>query len=98
MDAVIIDAVRTPIGALGGALAAVRPDDLAALTLRTLLERTGLDPADGVGIPGAKLRAALEGVIPILVDEKIAKAGSAPAKALAELIDAAPATTALGAK
>jgi len=45
MDAVIIDAVRTPIGALGGALAAVRPDDLAALTLRTLLERTGLDPA-----------------------------------------------------
>jgi acetyl-CoA acetyltransferase len=45
MDAVIIDAVRTPIGALGGALAAVRPDDLAAFTLRTLLERTGLDPA-----------------------------------------------------
>jgi len=45
MDAVIIDAVRTPIGALGGALAAVRPDDLAALTLRTILERTGLDPA-----------------------------------------------------
>jgi 3-oxoadipyl-CoA thiolase len=45
MDAVIIDAIRTPIGALGGALAAVRPDDLAALTLRTLLERTGIDPA-----------------------------------------------------
>jgi len=45
MDAVIIDAVRTPIGALGGALAAVRPDDLAALPLRTILERTGLDPA-----------------------------------------------------
>ena len=45
MDAVIIDAIRTPIGALGGSLAAVRPDDLAALTLRTLLERTGIDPA-----------------------------------------------------
>lgn len=45
MDAVIIDAIRTPIGALGGALAAVRPDDLAALTLRTVLERTGIDPA-----------------------------------------------------
>ncbi len=44
-EAVIIDAIRTPIGALGGALAPVRPDDLAALVLKTLLERTGLDPA-----------------------------------------------------
>lgn len=44
-DAVIIDAVRTPIGALGGALAAVRPDDLGALALKALIERTGLDPA-----------------------------------------------------
>ncbi|MCB9134030.1 MAG: acetyl-CoA C-acetyltransferase [Anaerolineales bacterium] len=43
--AVIVDAVRTPIGALGGALAKVRPDDLGALVLRALLERTGLDPA-----------------------------------------------------
>lgn len=45
VDAVIIDAVRTPIGALGGALAAVRPDDLGALALKALIERTGLDPA-----------------------------------------------------
>lgn len=44
-DVVIIDAVRTPIGALGGALSAVRPDDLAALVLKTLVARTGLDPA-----------------------------------------------------
>ncbi len=44
-EAVIIDAVRTPIGALGGSLSAVRPDDLAALVLRALLERTHLDPA-----------------------------------------------------
>ena len=44
-EVVIVDAVRTPIGALGGALAKVRPDDLAALVLRTLLERTRLDPA-----------------------------------------------------
>ncbi len=44
-EAVIIDAVRTPIGALGGALAAVRPDDLAAHVLRALVERTGIDPA-----------------------------------------------------
>ncbi|HVM71452.1 MAG TPA: acetyl-CoA C-acetyltransferase [Anaerolineales bacterium] len=42
---VIIDAIRTPIGALGGALAAVRPDDLAALVIRTLIERNRLDPA-----------------------------------------------------
>jgi 3-oxoadipyl-CoA thiolase len=44
-DAVIIDAVRTPIGALGGALAGVRPDDLAAHVLKALVERTGIDPA-----------------------------------------------------
>lgn len=41
---VIIDAVRTPIGALGGALAPVRPDDLAAHVLRAILERNHLDP------------------------------------------------------
>jgi 3-oxoadipyl-CoA thiolase len=40
----ICDAVRTPIGRYGGALAAVRPDDLAALVLKTLGERNpGLD-------------------------------------------------------
>jgi 3-oxoadipyl-CoA thiolase len=44
-DAVIIDAVRTPIGALGGALASVRPDDLAALALKAIVERTAIDPA-----------------------------------------------------
>ena len=42
-EAVIIDAIRTPIGALGGVLAAVRPDDLAAHVMRTLLDRTGVD-------------------------------------------------------
>ena len=44
-DAVIVDAVRTPIGRHGGALARVRPDDLAAVPLRALLVRTGIDPA-----------------------------------------------------
>ncbi len=44
-EVVIVDAVRTPIGGLGGALAAVRPDDLGALVLKALLARTGLDPA-----------------------------------------------------
>jgi acetyl-CoA acetyltransferase family protein len=42
----IIDAVRTPIGRHGGALAGVRPDDLAACAISALLRRTpGLDPA-----------------------------------------------------
>ena len=44
LEAVIIDAVRTPIGSLGGSLAAVRPDDLAAFILKALVERTGIDP------------------------------------------------------
>ncbi|MGB5844519.1 MAG: acetyl-CoA C-acetyltransferase [Anaerolineales bacterium] len=43
-EAVIIDAVRTPIGALGGALSAVRPDDLAAVVLEAIIHRTGIDP------------------------------------------------------
>ena len=42
-EAVIVDAIRTPIGALGGALAPVRPDDLAALVLKAIVARTGID-------------------------------------------------------
>jgi 3-oxoadipyl-CoA thiolase len=42
---VIVDAIRTPIGALGGALASVRPDDLAAHVLKAILTRNNLDPA-----------------------------------------------------
>lgn len=45
-NVVIVDAIRTPIGALGGTLARVRPDDLAALVIKTLLERNNLDPAN----------------------------------------------------
>ncbi len=42
----VVDAVRTPIGKHGGALAGVRPDDLAATVLRALLARhPGIDPA-----------------------------------------------------
>lgn len=44
-EAVIIDAIRTPIGALGGVLAAVRPDDLAALVIKEIVVRNQLDPA-----------------------------------------------------
>ena len=42
-DIYIMDAVRTPIGRLGGALAEVRPDDMAALVVKALVERTGVD-------------------------------------------------------
>jgi len=45
-EAVIVSAVRTPIGAHGGALATVRPDDLAALTIAEAVRRTGIDPAE----------------------------------------------------
>ncbi|GAB3119280.1 acetyl-CoA C-acyltransferase [Glaciibacter psychrotolerans] len=44
-EAFVIDGVRTPIGRYGGALASVRPDDLAALVIRELVARTGIDPA-----------------------------------------------------
>ena len=43
-EAHILDAVRTPIGRAGGALADVRPDDLAAIPLRALLRRGSLPP------------------------------------------------------
>ena len=42
--AYIIDAVRTPIGRHSGALARVRPDDLAAITIKAIVQRTGVDP------------------------------------------------------
>ena len=43
-DVVVVDAVRTPIGRYGGALANVRPDDLAALVIKAIIERTGVEP------------------------------------------------------
>jgi 3-oxoadipyl-CoA thiolase len=44
-EAWIVEAVRTPIGRYGGALASVRPDDLAAVVLRAVVDRPGVDPA-----------------------------------------------------
>jgi acetyl-CoA C-acetyltransferase len=44
-DAVLIDALRTPIGRHLSALKMVRPDDLAALVIRALIDRTGVDAA-----------------------------------------------------
>ena len=42
-EAVIVDCIRTPIGRYGGVLSSVRPDDLAALTIKTLVERNKID-------------------------------------------------------
>jgi acetyl-CoA acyltransferase len=44
-DAVIVDAVRTPVGRRGGGLSGVHPADLAAHVLDALVERSGFDPA-----------------------------------------------------
>jgi 3-oxoadipyl-CoA thiolase len=42
---VVVDGLRTPFGRYGGALREVRPDDMAAHVVRTLVERNGVDPA-----------------------------------------------------
>lgn len=44
-NAVLVDAIRTPVGALGGTLATLRPDDMAALVIKELVQRSSLDPA-----------------------------------------------------
>lgn len=47
-EAVIVDAVRTPIGRYGGALRDVRPDDLAAVVIRALTERNPAVPPEAI--------------------------------------------------
>src|SRR5215218_6588250 len=42
---VVVDGLRTPFGRYGGALKAVRPDDMAAHVIRALVDRAGIDPA-----------------------------------------------------
>ncbi|MED3562739.1 thiolase family protein [Bacillus xiapuensis] len=44
-EVVIVEGVRTPVGKRNGALKDIRPDDLAALTLKELVNRAGIDPA-----------------------------------------------------
>jgi len=44
-DAFITVALRTPVGKHGGSLAGVRPDDLAAVPIKAVIERSGIDPA-----------------------------------------------------
>lgn len=45
-DAVIVEAVRTPVGKRNGSLAGIHPADLSARVLNALVERGGVDPAD----------------------------------------------------
>jgi 3-oxoadipyl-CoA thiolase len=47
MKAVVLSAVRTPVGRYGGGLAGTRPDDLAALAVRAAVDRAGV-PADEI--------------------------------------------------
>ena len=48
MEAYIVDGIRTPIGSFGGALAAVRADDLAAMVIKELLKRNTSVPPQQV--------------------------------------------------
>ncbi|MCP4362944.1 MAG: acetyl-CoA C-acyltransferase [Chloroflexi bacterium] len=45
-DVVVVSAVRTPIGRLAGAFAAVRPDDMGALVIKEVVARSGIDPQE----------------------------------------------------
>ncbi|NLF91534.1 MAG: acetyl-CoA C-acyltransferase [Corynebacterium marinum] len=45
-EAFLVSGARTPVGKYGGALSSVRPDDLAALTIKAVIEDAGIDPAD----------------------------------------------------
>ena len=62
-EAVIIDAVRTPIGNFRGGLASIRPDDLAAIVLKAIVERTGIDPRRGAQQRRARLRRFAQWVL-----------------------------------
>lgn len=44
-EAVVVTALRTPVGRYGGSLATVRPDDLAAFIIKAAVDRSGIDPA-----------------------------------------------------
>ena len=44
-EAIIVDAIRTPVGKYGGMLRDIRPNDLNALTIQTLIQRNILNPA-----------------------------------------------------
>ena len=53
-DAVIVGAVRTPVGRRKGGLAGIHPVDLSAHVLRALASRAGFDPADNLPAPSSR--------------------------------------------
>ena len=55
-ESFVYDAVRTPFGKFGGGLSGVRPDDLAATVLRSILARTPALGARRGGHPGRRQR------------------------------------------
>ena len=50
-EALIVCAVRTPVGKYGGNLSSLRPADLNAIVLRSLVDRAGIDPSLLAGFP-----------------------------------------------
>lgn len=44
-NAYLVSGLRTPVGRYGGALSSVRPDDMAALTIKAVIDQSGIDPA-----------------------------------------------------
>lgn len=44
-NAYLVSGLRTPVGRYGGALSSIRPDDLAAITIKAVVEEAGIDPA-----------------------------------------------------
>ena len=76
----IYDAVRTPFGRAGGALAGIRPDDLAATVMRATIERAGLDAGD--------VAAAKQWTDAIIGDPQTPAAARGRAEVLSQLIAA----------
>jgi 3-oxoadipyl-CoA thiolase len=48
MEAYIVDGIRTPVGSFGGSLSPVRPDDLAAMVIKCLMERNSSVPGEAI--------------------------------------------------
>jgi sulfonate transport system substrate-binding protein len=88
--------IAHPVEAAGILAEAAKIDP--AIAQNQLRERTGLDLDQGVGVPGPLLRKALQGVIPVLVDEKIVKPGADPNQALEELLEPAYASRVINKK
>src|SRR5215208_5849758 len=79
-EAWIVGAVRTPIGRHGGTLSSVRPDDLGALVLEALVERTGVPPEEVAGatvnrLCGSGLEAVASAARAIMLGEAPAYIG-----------------------